>query len=139
MPLSDLNLVGYSSVGDIVVMMIVSIFLILIRATYIKPTREFRVFKWILFVLVLTFVGVGFHITKDNTAVTGANFFPVEYLFFVLLLLFSMMRYKQRIYRPIIWAFVATIFFALFAMYIQGIHHQQSFTTVTFVFPAAAV
>ena len=216
MPLSDLNFVGYSPVGDIVVMMIVSIFLILIRAAYIKPTREFRVFKCILFVLVLaaktdilyhifdyfigqypnifiylfrylyhsflfldlvlytvyleytmqlngrgeriyskiaflgfavfsvldlvlTFVGVGFHITKDNTAVTGANFFPVEYLFFVLLLLFSMMRYKQRIYRPIIWAFVATIFFALLAMYIQGIHHQQSFTTVTFVFPAVAV
>lgn len=207
---------SYTPVGDILVIAIMGIFVILIRAAYIKPSKGFRLFKWILAVLTLaaytdimyhlalanfdqipgivpyalrflyhqllfinlelyilyieqtmqllpseqkafpiigllgligfgitdilgTILGFGFHITNDFTIASQVNLFLVEYLFFVGIALFMMIRYRDRVYKPIIWAFLLTIAIALVLMYIQGLFNQQSFTTATFVFPALSV
>ncbi len=207
---------SYTPVGDILVIAIMGIFVILIRAAYIKPSKGFRLFKWILAVLTLaaytdimyhlalanfdqipgivpyalrflyhqllfinlelyilyieqtmqllpseqkafpiigllgligfgitdilgTILGFGFHITDDFTIASQVNLFLVEYLFFVGIALFMMIRYRDRVYKPIIWAFLLTIAIALVLMYIQGLFNQQSFTTATFVFPALSV
>ncbi|RKM59266.1 EAL domain-containing protein [Butyrivibrio sp. CB08] len=211
-----LNNSSYTPVGDILVMAIIGIFLILIRAAFIKKTREFRIFKHILITLCLAAVadilyhvflvnvghvpnyaiyilrfayhfllfqefvlyvryfeytlqltrkgekiywylalagfvifclidifgsifGFGFRITNDFVAVSGVNIFALEYFFFVGIVIFEMLWYRNRVYKPIIGAFVGSEVVALIVMYLQGSHHQQSFTTATFLFPAFCI
>ncbi len=214
--LMTLNYENYSPVGDIIVLAIIGIFLILIRLAYIKPTKEFGIFKLILLVLFLAaasdiiyrfslfyvgripvfliyffrfifysllylelvlyviyveealhliskneniyskiaalslviFWGIefagsvfkfGFYITEENKVEYGPNLFYIEYMILVSLIIYIMVRYKKRIFRPIILAFSFTIIFAIFVMYIQVIHNQESYSVVTFLFPALSV
>ena len=207
---------SYTPVGDILVVAIMSIIVILIRAAYIKPSREFRIFKAILWFLTIaaytnilyhlalgrldeipvivayifrfiyytclfanlalyilyteytlqlnpseqkafpwiglaglvgfgildilgSVFGFGFRITEDYQLVSGFDYFIIEYLFFVGIVLFMMIRYRDRVYKPIVVAFVSTIAIALAVMYIQQLCNQQSFTTATFLFPALVV
>ncbi len=211
-----LNNSNYSPVGDILVMAIIGIFLILIRAAFIKQTKEFRIFRHALITLLLAAImdilyhaflvniehvpnmpiyvfrflyhfllfqefvlyvryfeytlqmvrkweksywytalsgfivfsvidilgsvyKFGFYITEDKKALYGLNLFPFQYLFFVGILFVQMLMYKKRVYRPIIGAFLAALTMSLLVMYLQGTHHQQSFTTATFLFPAFGV
>jgi len=206
----------YSPVGDILVMAIIGIFLILIRAAFIKQTKEFRIFRHALITLLLAAVmdilyhvflanidhvpsmpiyifrflyhfllfqefvlyvryfeytlqmtrkweksywfaalagfivfsivdilgsvlKFGFYITEDKMALYGLNLFPFQYFFFVSILFVQMLMYRKRVYRPIIGAFLAALTLSLLVMYLQGTHHQQSFTTATFLFPAFCI
>lgn len=206
----------YSPVGDILVMAIIGIFLILIRAAFIKQTREFRIFRHALITLLLAAImdilyhvflanidhvpvmpiyifrflyhfllfqefvlyvryfeytlqmtrkweksywvaalagfivfsvvdilgsvlKFGFYITEDKMAIYGINLFPFQYFFFVGILFVQMLMYRKRVYRPIIGAFLAALTLSLLVMYLQGTHHQQSFTTSTFLFPAFCI
>ncbi len=206
----------YSPVGDILVMAIIGIFLILIRAAFIKQTKEFRIFRHALITLLLAAImdilyhvflanidhvpampiyifrflyhfllfqefvlyvryfeytlqmtrkwektywfaalagfivfsvvdilgsvlKFGFYITEDKMAIYGINLFPFQYFFFVGILFVQMLMYRKRVYRPIIGAFLAALTLSLLVMYLQGTHHQQSFTTSTFLFPAFCI
>ncbi len=210
-----LNSIGYTPVGDILVVAIIGIFLILIRVAFIKPNTEFRIFRVVLFSMVIAaFCGIlyhfslanldrlpaaaaylfrflfhtmlflvlilyvryleytvqltakekiyfklavaglvifsvidivasitkkGFYITEDNNVLTGFNLFAIEYFFFVGILLYAMIKYRNRIYRPIIIAMCGSFFVSIILMFFQGIQRQESYTTATFLFPAFAV
>ncbi|MCR5156478.1 MAG: EAL domain-containing protein [Butyrivibrio sp.] len=86
-----------------------------------------------------TVFGFGFRITDDFRITSQVNLFLIEYLFFVGIALFMIVKFRDRVYKPIIGAFILTIAIALILMYIQGLFNQQSFTTSTFVFPALSV
>ena len=57
----------YSPVGDILVMAIIGIFLILIRAAFIKQTKEFRIFRHALITLLLAAImDILYHVFLAN-------------------------------------------------------------------------
>ncbi len=61
---------GYSPVGDVIVISIVVIFFVLIKTVYITPTKEFRIFKTILALIVLAALSnLVFHMILPKTAV----------------------------------------------------------------------
>lgn len=208
---------GYTPVGDVLVLASVIIFAVLIKAVYIKPNREFRIFQTILgllfaaavtniiynlllveietsshffvyllracyhiflfgslvlyilymeiplqlsqekeqfffkisaflmtlFVLVDiggTAIRHGFYITESNTVHKGSGWlFVVEYLIFSGILIFILINYSDRIFKPLIFAFITTCAVSMSVMMIQAFFGQHSFTTATFVFPAYAV
>ena len=209
-------LASYSPVGDILVMAIIMVITVLIRVAYIKQSREFTIFRYIMISLVaaaicnilfhqlLTHVSVislpmvyllrflyhfllytnlglyvvymknpfqlvqkgeqryewfaviatigitaleviqtitktGFYIDKNGIVQTGHYMFAAGYLFMVLLLLYLLIRYRNRTYRPIVTAFIGVIAVAALVMIIQANNRQQSFTTATFLFPIVAV
>ncbi len=208
---------GYSPVGDVIVISIVVIFFVLIKTVYITPTKEFRIFKTILALIVLAALSnLVFHMILPKTAVvptvviyavriiyhlalfgslslyirymetplqlemkqervyynisllflivfalveiigtirkTGfyidgrgvvhsehGFIFALSYTAMIGLLLYMMIKYSDRIYRPLIVAFLATTIVSVLIMFLQGIFGQNSFTTATFVFPAFSV
>ena len=77
----------------------------------------------------------GFYIENGNVH-TGVNLFAMGYLFFVLLLLFMLVKYRNRLHKPILNGVMATYGVSVSVMVIQGMYHQNSFTTATFLFPA---
>lgn len=210
------NATSYTPVGDILVMALVCVFAVLIRTAYIKPNREFRIFKAVLGCLTfaattnifynvalvnldtvpassvyilrilyhlflfgnlalyilymdkpLQFTGIskkkyylhaliglvgfalidflgsvfkfGFYIDENKTPHSDINIFPLEYVYFVFIIIYLIIKYRDRVYRPIGVAFIATSAISVFVMYLQGIYHQHSFTTATFLFPAFTV
>ena len=207
---------SYSPVGDILVMAILMVISVLIHVAYIKQSREFTIFKYIMIsltaaaicnILFHQFIGhvsaislpmvyllrvlyhfllyanlglyvvymrnpfqliqkgeqiyefiaaiaavsivlveigqtitkTGFYIDKNGNVNTGHEAFAVGYSFMVLLLLYLLIRYRNRTYRPVVTAFIGVIAVAALVMFIQANHRQQSFTTATFLFPVIAV
>lgn len=208
---------GYSPVGDVLVLATVVIIVVLVRTVFIRPSREFGIFKTILgllviaafanifyniclsssptvpvisiyflrfiyhaalfssfslyilymehllqltsesekffsrislilliFFLVLDVFGTishrGFYIDADGGVHSGRSvYFAVEYVIFVAILLYIMIRYSERIYKPLMVAFVSTTVVSIVMMLVQGIFHQHSYTTATFLFLALSV
>lgn len=81
----------------------------------------------------------GFYIEDDNIIHDGVNIFPYVYIFFVSLLLWMLFRYRDKIYKPVLWGIVSSCFVSFLVMLIQGMHNQSSFTIATFLFPTYAV
>lgn len=81
----------------------------------------------------------GFVIFKNRDIQLDHVGFIFGYLLLVVFLMYLLVRYRNRTYRPIVMAFIGTGIVAVFVMYIQARHHQQSFTTATFLFPIIAV
>lgn len=208
---------GYTPVGDVLVLSTVLIVVVLIRTVYIRPNREFRIYKIILGLLVFaactdilfhicasdvsavpgiviyalrllyhvslflsfgfyivymeqllqlraenkrllsklaigfiacfcaidiygTIARTGFYIDRDRVIHYGGSiFFSILYAILVALLLYIMIRYAERIYKPLIIAFVSTTIVSAIVMLLQGIMGQQSYTTATFLFLALSV
>lgn len=81
----------------------------------------------------------GFYITDEGKIHDGVNIFPAGYVFFVSILLFMLVRYRNRIAKQIINGIMGTYAVAIMIMGMQGSHHQVSFTTATFLFPTFAL
>lgn len=81
----------------------------------------------------------GFYISEDGKIHDGFNVFSVGYIFFVVILLVMLVRYRNRIAKQIIKGILGSYTMAILMMGIQGMHHQVSFTTATFLFPVFAI
>lgn len=213
---TETYLSSYSPVGDILVMAIIMVITVLIHVAYIKQSREFTIFKYImasivgaamcnvLFHMLLVHVSaitlpmiyllrflyhyllfsnlaiyvvymrsplqlnqkgeqryawyaliavcviilaeivgtitkIGFYISADGNITAGHEFFATGYLILVGFLMYLLIRYRNRTYRPVVMAFIGTGAVAVLIMILQALHRQQSFTTATFLFPIIAV
>lgn len=82
----------------------------------------------------------GFYIdSTDNSIHEGHNIFGAGYIFFVGILIFMLIRYRARLVKPIRLAIIGTYLVAVIMMAVQGVYHQTSFTTATFLFPTIAL
>ena len=81
----------------------------------------------------------GFYISEEGVIHAGVNIFAAGYIFFVGILLFMLLRYRNRIAKQIIKGVMGSFVMAVIIMGIQGMHHQVSFTTATFLFPVFAI
>ncbi len=77
----------------------------------------------------------GFHITESGEVVEGFNAFSFSYIFYVSILLFMMVKYRNRLVRPFMRGVIRSYFVSVSLMVIQAYFHQTSFTTATFLFP----
>jgi EAL domain-containing protein (putative c-di-GMP-specific phosphodiesterase class I) len=85
------------------------------------------------------FLKYGFYIDENNVVHTGFNIFAIVYVFFVSLLIIMLLRYKDKIYRPVLYGIISSCGVSFIVMFIQGLYNQSSFTIATFLFPTYAV
>ena len=83
--------------------------------------------------------GVGFYITADNEIRHGLNFFPIGYMYYVVLLLYIMLHHRNQVYRKVLFGILSSVGVSVLLISIQGFHRQASFTTATFLFPTLAL
>lgn len=88
-----------------------------------------------LFEVLGTVLKFGFYI-EDGQPHSGFNLFAIGYFFFVGILLFMLLRYRNRLHKAILQGIIGTYAISVMMMAVQGMHHQSSFTTATFLFPA---
>lgn len=89
--------------------------------------------------IVLTASGKGFRIENNGTASYGPNIFLIGYLAFVSLIVFVILKYRDKVYRKSIIGLFGTMLVSFLILYIQGRHGQASFTVATFLFPVLAI
>ena len=89
--------------------------------------------------IILTVSGKGFRIGNDGTPIYGPNVFIVGYLAFVSLIVFVILRYRDRLYRKSVTGLFGTMVVSFLILYNQGRHGQATFTVATFLFPVLAI
>ena len=106
------------------------------------PTMSVSTGGYIIIILadiVLTVSGKGFYIGDDGNAYYGPNVFIVGYLIFVSLIVFLILKYRDRLYRKSVIGMFGTMAVSFFILYNQGRHGQASFTVATFLLPVLAI
>ncbi len=211
---------NYTPVGDLIVIAIVLVILVLIFTSYVKKTRNFKIFVVMLFfifvasysnifyhVKFLSFVNINVHIiyilrfiyhfslyadlllyvvyvtemmqleknkkkyfvglasvgfiilviveylgtrfgygfrigeygATRGAVIEGFNIFILGYIYFCSIVLFILIRYRDRLYGLVVTGFYGTMAISFSIIALQGINGQSSFTTATFMFPAIAM
>lgn len=77
----------------------------------------------------------GFRVSPAGEVKESVNFFIPAYIFFVGIIFYLLIRYRDRAVSQISRGIIATFLFSFAFQGVQGIFHQMSFTTVSFVFP----
>lgn len=85
--------------------------------------------------IITTVNGTGFKLNTDGTAISGKNIFLYGYLAFIVVIVFLMIVYRDRLYKNVMYGFYGTMLLAFLILFMQGRHGQSSFTVVSFVFP----
>ncbi len=81
----------------------------------------------------------GFYVDEDMTIHKGLNSFLLAYPVFIILLMYLVFGFKNRIYKPILIGIFSACGMSFLIMYIQAFFGQTSFTTSTYLFPTYAV
>lgn len=81
----------------------------------------------------------GFVIYPDNSVKAGFPIFPFGYIYFIGILMYLFYKHNNRVYHRILYGIMASIGVSFLVMMMQGIYHQSSYTTATFLFPAFSV
>ncbi len=89
--------------------------------------------------IILTVSGKGFRIGDDGTASYGPNVFMAGYIAFVSLIVFVILKYRDKLYRKSVLGLFGTIVISFFILYNQGRHGQATFTVATFLLPVLAI
>lgn len=89
--------------------------------------------------IILTISGKGFRIGDDGTASYGPNVFMAGYIAFVSLIVFVILKYRDKLYRKSVLGLFGTMAVSFFILYNQGRHGQAAFTVATFLFPVLAI
>ena len=63
----------------------------------------------------------GFHITESGEVVEGFNAFSFSYIFYVSILLFMMVKYRNRLVRPFMRGVISSYFVSVSLMVIQAV------------------
>ena len=109
-----------------------------------KQKRFYMFLGNIVLVLVTVFDGLGyflpygFRMTTSGQIHEGTNFFVVAYVFYVLLIIWLLHRFRERSIPPIRWGITMTFVFCVVLQGVQGMFRQMSFTTIAFMFPIIA-
>ena len=89
--------------------------------------------------IILTVSGKGFRIGDDGTASYGPNVFMAGYIAFVSLIVFVILKYRDKLYRKSVLGLFGTMAVSFCILYNQGRHGQATFTVATFLFPVLAI
>lgn len=89
--------------------------------------------------IILTVTGKGFKINDEGAAVYGINVFIIGYIAFVTMIVFLILKYRDRVYQKSVIGLFGTMAISFFILYNQGRHGQASFTVATFLFPVLAI
>ena len=89
--------------------------------------------------IILTVSGKGFRIGDDGTASYGPNVFMAGFIAFVSLIVFVILKYRDKLYRKSVLGLFGTMAVSFFILYNQGRHGQAAFTVATFLFPVLAI
>lgn len=81
----------------------------------------------------------GFYVTENNEIHLSLNIFPFGYIIYMGMILYMMIRYKNRIYKQIFIGVLSSSAVSLIIMTIQGQYGQSSFTVATFLFHSYAI
>ena len=81
----------------------------------------------------------GFRLDRTGKAVSGFNIFLVGYLAFIVVIVYLMIAYRDRIYKRAMIGFYGTMVVSFMVLLIQGRHGQSSFTAASFLFPVIAM
>ncbi len=84
-------------------------------------------------------MGFGFVVRPSGNTREGFNIFILGYLYFVIIVMYYMFRYRSRLFSRVMTGFYSTMAVSFVMLAIQGIFNQSAFTTVTFVFPIIAM
>ena len=80
-------------------------------------------------------VGFGFEVNQPETEKTSYYLFLIFYVLFMLLVVFLLVKYRDRIYRQVMDGFYGTMLISFAVLYLQGRFDQVTFLTATFIFP----
>ncbi len=89
--------------------------------------------------IVTTVSGKGFRLNKDGSHVSGLNIFLFGYLAFMIVVVTVLIRFRDRLYKRIMYALYGTIAVSVLIHVMQGIHSQSSYTVASFMFPVIAI
>ncbi len=81
----------------------------------------------------------GFRLDRNGKAISGLNIFLIGYLAFMVVIIFLMVAYRDRIYKRAMVGFYGTMAVSFIILFMQGRHGQSSFTAATFLFPIIAM
>ncbi|MCR5596501.1 MAG: EAL domain-containing protein [Lachnospiraceae bacterium] len=81
----------------------------------------------------------GYYIDYAGTVQSGFPIFPVGYMYFVVILIYMVVKYRERVFRQVVMGVLLTVGISLLVIVIQFTHGQFSFTTATFLFPIYAL
>ncbi len=92
-----------------------------------------------LYDLLGTMFRFGFYIDDAGTPHTQIPAFSLGYALFVLLLIYIVIKHRNRVFKQVVRGVVATVSIAVLIMVIQQLYGQSSFTAATFLFPIFAL
>ncbi len=89
--------------------------------------------------IVSTLNGTSFKLNKDGTAVSSFNIFLVGYILFLVIIVFLMVAFRDRIYKKAMFGFYGAMAMSFLVLFNQGRHGQSSYTVASFMFPIIAM
>ena len=89
--------------------------------------------------IVATITGKGFRLNKVGTADVGMNIFLYGYISFIVVIIFLMVAFRNRIYKQAMLGFYGTMAISFMILLLQGKHGTSSYTTSSFLFPVLAM
>lgn len=89
--------------------------------------------------IVMAVRKTGFRLDRNGKAISGLNIFLIGYLAFMVVIIFLMVAYRDRIYKRAMVGFYGTMAVSFIILFMQGRHGQSSFTAATFLFPIIAM
>ena len=105
----------------------------------IMITSSIIYFSVIIIDIILTVEHKGFRISKTEDHVSGYNIFMVGYIAFGAVIIYLVIRFRNKVYRKAMNGFYGTMIVSFIILYSQGRHGQSSFTVATFLFPMIAM
>lgn len=89
--------------------------------------------------IVMAVRKTGFRLDRNGKAISGLNIFLIGYLAFMVVIIFLMVVYRDRIYKRAMVGFYGAMAVSFIILFMQGRHGQSSFTAATFLFPIIAM
>ena len=89
--------------------------------------------------IVSTLNGSSFKLNKNGTAVSGLNVFLVGYIAFIVIIVFLMVVFRDRIYKKAMFGFYGSMLVSFLILFYQGRYGQSSYTVASFLFPVIAM
>ncbi len=86
-----------------------------------------------------TALHLGIYIDESGEIQFGFDFFLIFYILYSLIILYMILRYRNRIYKKIIVGVLLTCLVSMALMVLKSIAEQHSFTVAAFLFPTFAI
>ena len=101
----------------------------------IKIVSGFGLIGFVIADILGSIFGYSFTIAKDGTISMGFSVFSISYIFYIGIIFYLLLWYRDRIIHQIFRGLLFTFGICVIIQGVQGSFHQTSFTTSIFLFP----